>query len=331
MNFDDIDKLVDTMNAKHPDSLPELPEECRRLRQALLGRLDRNPINTQYKQHISKPHALNDHPWQALGERNYAASMALAASISNEIKLDGFAIGAPRQRSMVSLAYSIMEAPPYLWSDAMEKLADAAPLPKHVVSRNVMPYPQMFWSRETSYVMRDATGNYEGENNWLALLYAGDHMLVIGDWFNEQTKEISLVSSHLRFGDTWPHDYKDDPQVGIVLKRCAFLNSPFVSHDRQRLAHHHRRQMERSGVPPAQVEEQIHVVMLRRKAKGTAKPPQHPQPGEGVDWKHQWWVNAHYRAQWYPSEQAHKVIWIAPYIKGPEGAPVLEKIYAVVR
>jgi hypothetical protein len=42
-------------------------------------------------------------------------------------------------------------------------------------------------------------------------------------------------------------------------------------------------------------------------------------------------VNGHVRAQWYPSEQAHRLIWIAPYLKGPEDAPMLTHAYKVAR
>jgi hypothetical protein len=37
--------------------------------------------------------------------------------------------------------------------------------------------------------------------------------------------------------------------------------------------------------------------------------------------------------QWYPAEQQHKVIYRGPYIKGPEGKPLLrgETVRGLVR
>ena len=37
--------------------------------------------------------------------------------------------------------------------------------------------------------------------------------------------------------------------------------------------------------------------------------------------------------QWYPREQVHRIIWRGPYIKGPDGAPLLtgETIQALIR
>lgn len=53
--------------------------------------------------------------------------------------------------------------------------------------------------------------------------------------------------------------------------------------------------------------------------------------GEGRDYHHQWVVRGHWRRQWHASRQEHRPIWIAPHIKGPEGAPLLggEKVYAL--
>jgi hypothetical protein len=51
------------------------------------------------------------------------------------------------------------------------------------------------------------------------------------------------------------------------------------------------------------------------------------------EYHHQWIVRGHWRQQWYPSRQVHRPVWIAPHVKGPEGAPLLggEKVHAWVR
>lgn len=51
--------------------------------------------------------------------------------------------------------------------------------------------------------------------------------------------------------------------------------------------------------------------------------------GSGREHRNQWLVNGHWRNQWYPSVQEHRPVWISPYLKGPEGAPILtgEKVY----
>lgn len=42
-----------------------------------------------------------------------------------------------------------------------------------------------------------------------------------------------------------------------------------------------------------------------------------------VDWDHRWLVAGHWRKQWYPSLNAHRQIWINPFVKGPEDKPLV--------
>ena len=91
-----------------------------------------------------------------------------------------------------------------------------------------------------------------------------------------------------------------------------------------------RKQMERANKNTTQSlpdGKQSSVVYLRRpqakKASG--------QPTEGKKRDFQWWVSGHYRSQWYSTTQAHKLIWISPFLKGEEGMPVKDITYMVVR
>lgn len=67
----------------------------------------------------------------------------------------------------------------------------------------------------------------------------------------------------------------------------------------------------------------VRVIELRR--------PAHTGSGDGSrEFHHQWVVRGHWRQQWHPARQVHRPVWIAPHIKGPEGAPLMggEKVYA---
>jgi len=44
-----------------------------------------------------------------------------------------------------------------------------------------------------------------------------------------------------------------------------------------------------------------------------------------------WIVSGHFRRQFYPSTNSHKLIFISPYIKGPDDAPMKEKSLASIR
>ena len=78
-----------------------------------------------------------------------------------------------------------------------------------------------------------------------------------------------------------------------------------------------RRDAKRINVP----ERDVVVVTLRReRSKG-----QHDEPMSEAHYDHRFIVGGHWRNQWYPSARTHRQIWIAPYEKGPEGAPLIIK------
>lgn len=80
-----------------------------------------------------------------------------------------------------------------------------------------------------------------------------------------------------------------------------------------------RKRLSRAGYEP----KPVRVIELRR--------PAHSGSGDGSrEFHHQWIVRGHWRQQWYPAREVHRPVWIAPHIKGPEGAPLIggEKVYA---
>lgn len=84
-----------------------------------------------------------------------------------------------------------------------------------------------------------------------------------------------------------------------------------------------RKRIRRLGQDPRPVR----VINLRRASHSTGA-------GESErEYHHQWIVRGHWRQQWYPSREVHRPVWIAPHIKGPEGAPLIggEKVHALVR
>lgn len=74
----------------------------------------------------------------------------------------------------------------------------------------------------------------------------------------------------------------------------------------------------------------VKTVVLRRRENGDSPRQDH----KAVDWQHQWVVSGHWRNQWFPKAQENKPIFIDPYVKGPEGKPLLQPrktVYSVVR
>lgn len=92
-----------------------------------------------------------------------------------------------------------------------------------------------------------------------------------------------------------------------------FMELEIVQREAGKLPRQARRAAERAGKPLPKVI----VVRLRRVY-------QESQAGESeVEWQHRWMVRGHWRRQWYARTKEHKLIYIAPFIKGPEGKPFL--------
>jgi hypothetical protein len=110
-----------------------------------------------------------------------------------------------------------------------------------------------------------------------------------------------------------------------VLKTLWLLaRQPLAREEHQQPDRTARRQAAREGrrEPPP-----VRVIQLRR-------PPHQPGRGGGepVQWHHQWIVRGHWRNQAYgPERKLHRPVWISPFVKGPEGAPMLggQKVYTV--
>lgn len=86
------------------------------------------------------------------------------------------------------------------------------------------------------------------------------------------------------------------------------------------------RQMKRAGILEVP---DIQVITLRAHEQQVYAASE----ASGVEWTHRWIVRGHWRDQWYPRMQLHLPKWISPYVKGPDGTPLIggAKIFAVER
>lgn len=79
-----------------------------------------------------------------------------------------------------------------------------------------------------------------------------------------------------------------------------------------------RRRFEREDHNNLWADRQIKVITLRR-IEYQSKDDSETQM---IDWSHRWVVEGHWRNQWYPSLEQHRLKWIAAYIKGPDDKPL---------
>lgn len=296
-------------------------------RESMVTQLVKHPLLQRYARLLVSGHPDTKFrctlPWHAQGDRLSAAHMALILGSPE-------GPGTPTQNGL-SLAMSILLAQVYLWSSDMIKMAWGMPVPRHVIAREQMPFPLMFFSYETALPISNV-GNedpsVEIETNHLVLVHAQDGMNLFHDITNADGSDGRISAFGIPYGVTYPTDFREIElrPVSQVLAMLAFINSPFVDTSPQKLPRTLRRELDRTGTRTKTTEE-TSVVVLRRKV-GT---PQLSGEGEGREYSSRWWVSGHIRAQWYPSLKAHKLIFIAPYIKGPEDKPLKERTYVVTR
>lgn len=112
----------------------------------------------------------------------------------------------------------------------------------------------------------------------------------------------------------------------LILKSIWLLMSQsLTSVEDVKLDRPTRRRMQRAGIDPPRVR----IIALRR--------PRSDNESEATsdrEWHHRWVVRGHWRMQPYgPARSRVRPVWIAPHVKGPEGAPLLggEKVYALRR
>jgi len=322
------------------------PEEADRNRALLFARLQGDPIIKRWAEvlHAHNPTHIpgigsprNTEPWMALAEqRTWAA--AIAGQILPIRFISNNQRDQPETVSRMALAAVMLFSQTYLWSKAIFDTVKACPMPRHIVDRDILPFPFTYHSTEVSYGLQSMPGAPtqarlpdDPSTDWT----------VIGDCPNQGGCNISMnvsgyaadpregaliVQSGLKYGTTFPDDFPEYSRapLNVILSMLAFLKSPYVVIDHRPLPRQWRRH---GGVAAGDAETTVAVVELRRAAREAVE----AYNSESRAYQHRWWVSGHYRRQWQPSRQTHEVIWIAPYLKGPTDAPMLDKVYAVRR
>lgn len=132
-------------------------------------------------------------------------------------------------------------------------------------------------------------------------------------WFNEQ------MSMWDQIRDTT----SDQPtgNLAFLLAAWALMKQRIAVTDSVDADRHLRRRCERAGMAEPNT---VKVVTLRRPRRVESETPDGYEPAAG-NWSHRWIVNGFWRWQWYPSEERHRQIWIAPYVKGPDDKPLVVK------
>lgn len=233
------------------------------------------------------------------------------------------------QTKLMSLLNSLIirqVAVPYLWDHDLRAAAHAQVLPRHTVEIQT-PHPFMYWTSDVDLQEPDS------DSSLIAVL-----ITQVGPILSSQAI-ISHKDSHVECrggriahtGQRYPDDFSDNTPAREtyegIAKMLAFVNSPFLMHRVERPDRGFRRRLLTAKQP---LNFDVQFIDLRRVETTTSK-NQDVEETYNRDYHWRWLVSGHIRNQWYPTTQSHKLIWIQPYIKGPEDRPLKPRAYHVKR
>jgi hypothetical protein len=315
-----------------------------------------------------RPHS-NTEWWHALGHQYVAAAQftvanTFAEAVQNHdgsvpsvpVMLDGrlFNEGGivdigPREFSYEWMG-RVMRAQTYLWHDNTYAAATAAPLVPHIIQPNALPFDDMFFSFEnaamvspTDAVFRTVDGMEVpaiSETWWMHISRLADAgFALVFDRYLLPAQPQYMQQEHIMFepvpwGARWPQDFEGFDSykvIGAVLRMMAFMQAPFVDVTplERKLPRPIRREYDRAG-KEAPLKEVSIITLRARLNEPIYNGLTEGEEGSGRQYQHSWWVNGHYRWQWYPATKQHKLIAIAPYMK-QVGKPLLPQIRDVSR
>lgn len=320
-----MDAFLETIETE-PERWAFLVTENEKLRAAIFLRCCQSPL---LRRHLLASGGMNgrapalSESWMALGERDAMASSLSATPCP--WTMSGVKPGVlPFLTTFLALQY--LEAHTYLWSSAILEAIAACPLPPHVLSQGLAPFPTTYHAFENACPVTKVDEHVEhlADGYLLTPSLNGSLLWLPCSAKTQQGIATDIATLDLRYGQRYPEDFSSEQQAGLhlPLAMLAMLQTHTTVVTETRLPRGFRRHADFSATDAAQT---VSVVRLRRDAEHAV----HAYNAESVAWRHKWWVSGHFRAQWMPSTRSHRPTWIAPYLKGDPALPMLDHVYTV--
>lgn len=257
-------------------------------------------------------------PWMAIAE---ARMFAFAAS--SGILLQAFTDDSVAPSARALLGRVFLGARAFLWRVPQIELAASYPLPPHVVAKPDAPFDT------TWHCWSCAGASQHGWETRGLLVHVQDGRIIAVVACSREFDGAPGIFTHVvPIGSRWPDD-SDDPEAnGQILRLFAFLNSKAASSTKCRAPRAMRRRAERAGAPINKETDVVNVIDLRPRE---ADERVGEGDGDQRTYNHRFWVRGHIRAQWYPSLNGHRLIYVEPFVKGPADAPFAAQVYDVKR
>ena len=221
-----------------------------------------------------------------------------------------------------------------LWRLAA-KWADVLGIPNQLRHAELFVWRSVIWKGALASMRPPA--QYPVASTWMPRLWIFEggiettngvmHWLL---WFDStlvyRLNSQSLVDDRNVFVIAKLRDPRDDELSLACIVLNAFLESPYVPRTSRGVPRQVRKAFKKqTGVDLAPVT----FVNLRAVKRESGQEPS--GVNDIIEWTCRWLVRGHLRNQWYPSENTHRLIWVPPHLKGPDGLPLKETVYRVTR
>lgn len=272
---------------------------------------------------------LCEKPDDVIGAQQFFAS-AIAAGLYDkplrEHRFDNDPQGEHWVDMKANIVGSLLEAQPFLLRKRAAALAAKFNLPDHIVSRTVMPYETMFFAFECTGMMDLKVEDADDGNTYCGMLAVAeaDHLFATMMGTTASGDNALRVIWDPVFGHRFP---EDTASFNELLQVLNFMQSKIAVCHKQPASRAARRSMPRAKC----VQRDVGIVDLREYERAPETPAATDGEHTDIDYKWRWMVRGHYRAQWYATEKAHHLIWIAPFVKGPQDKPLRPTVYDVRR
>lgn len=226
-----------------------------------------------------------------------------------------------------SFALALLDADPYLWVQEIWDAVSEMKVPQHDLA-SLGVARASFHIPETD--MHTSLGLFGG-----FLLQSGpevptgiSRILQYNLFFDPDDHRVRVMSSGVPNKGTYPDDLGEDAQKAHqqLAAMLSFIQSPYMIQNKQAPRRSYRRAMERTGRPDSAL-----VTFTYLRHPKSLRPVDHDPSPEARSYRYRWLVSGHIRNQPYPAEGVRRLIWIDPYVKGPEGAPLKPRVFKVAR
>jgi hypothetical protein len=188
-------------------------------------------------------------------------------------------------RERVKLAMTLLMTVPFLWREDVLAITKGLPVPAHVVSREVLPHPMMWFTFETGHESEGDSLVPDATLDGIALIDAGAGFNVYHFGSGHDGRGPLAVSAGvIRYGERFPDDFPGNtlPAAERILGMLSFLNSPYIPKNSERMPRALRRTLEREGMTNSEVEQRVTFVDLRAAVR--EEQGEREETGRSVDW-----------------------------------------------